>query len=90
MGLIIKGNIVITENNGISHTIEAEDMDFEIDNVEDAPMGPKKTHRGTWENGSVEVNADVEEYPIGTNNGINIDVDGGVLISNNLETEVTE
>lgn len=90
MGFTITGNIVIIDNSGITHTIDVEDMDFDNDSEENAPMGPKTTHRGTWDNGNVEVTVDIEEYPIGTNNGIIIDVEGGVLSSNNIKTEITE
>jgi len=72
----VKGTIIVTDQKGIKHTINADDLDFEEVERNSREMGPEIRYsaENIYEGWSITV--DVWEYPLGDESHEDINVDG--------------
>jgi hypothetical protein len=70
----VKGTIIVTDQKGKKHTINADDLDFEEVERHPQQMGPEIRYsaENIYEGWSITV--DVWEYPLGDKNHEDIDV----------------
>lgn len=74
----VSGSIIVNENNGSTHTINAKDLDFQEVERDSRQMGDEITHAAEVElskNCTVEI--EVWEYPEGAYNADEINVTNG-------------
>lgn len=90
MAIEITGTIIVQDENGQNHVIDADDMAFDIVSTDEGNMGTKSICEGNFELDHFSVTASVEEYPTGVYNHHEIDVQNCQVIQDNLEFNYTE
>lgn len=72
----VKGTIIVTDQKGEKHTINADDLDFEEVERHQREMGPEIRHMTEADYGGWSITAEVWEYPQGSYNHHEITVEG--------------
>lgn len=73
----VSGSINVTDNNGNQHVINGADLNFELESRHNRSMGVEVEYVAEEDYGDWSLSIDVWEYPDGTYNHHNINIDNG-------------
>lgn len=73
----VSGSILVTDNHGNQHTLDADDLNFEEVARYNKQMGSEVQYLAESDYGDWSITIEVWEYPKGAYNHHDITVDGG-------------